>query len=127
MKPMLLIVVAVLIQLLAHASPAAADAPPAAAETLMRMITAIIENDRGAFVSAATDDLRSGLSAEDFSAIVTQIAPVLSKGFRTRYLGSMKQHGFTVHLWVVTIRGEEDEMLATLSMKDGKVGGFYLE
>lgn len=94
---------------------------------MLTMITAIIENDRADFVAKATSELQESLTAEDFAAVVEQIAPVLKKGFKTRYLGQMKQQGFEVYIWVVTIRGEEDEMLATLSMQDGKVGGFYLE
>jgi len=91
------------------------------------MVTAIIESNRADFVTNATSELQESLTEADFAAVVEQIAPVLKQGFKTRYLGQMKQQGFDVYIWVVSIRGEEDEMLATLSMKDGKVGGFYLE
>ncbi len=105
----------------------AADAPKAAEEAMLGMVTAIIENNHPNFVGGATPELQKELSKEEFAKVVEQIEPVLKKGFKSRYLGSMEQQGFTVHLWVLSIRGESDEMLATLSLKEGKVGGFYLE
>jgi len=113
--------------LLAPLSARAADAPAKAQEAMLTMVTAIIESNRADFVTNATSELQESLTEADFAAVVEQIAPVLKQGFKTRYLGQMKQQGFDVYIWVVSIRGEEDEMLATLSMKDGKVGGFYLE
>lgn len=105
----------------------AEEAPSEAKEAMLTMITAIIEQNRSAFLANASEELKEGLSKEAFTEVVEQISPVLKQGFKTRYLGSMQQQGYRVHLWVLTIRGEEDEMLGTLSMKDGQVGGFYLE
>jgi len=128
MKTIGSLIVVFLLTLAFSAAPARAqEAPPEAKEAMLAMITAIIEQNRSAFVANATDELKEGLTEEAFTEVVEQISPVLKKGFKTRYLGSMKQQGFHVHLWVLTIRGEEDEMLGTLSMKNGAVGGFYLE
>jgi hypothetical protein len=43
------------------------------------------------------------------------------------YLGDLNQGGYQVTLWRIRIKSSSDDLLATLSMKDGKVGGFWIK
>jgi len=93
----------------------------------MNMLEAIVENNHATFIQSADKQFKEEVTTENFKVVVDAIAPKLKKGFKPRYLGEMSQQGYAVHLWALTIRGDADEMLVTMSLKDGKVGGFFME
>ncbi|MEH2102821.1 MAG: hypothetical protein V7K76_24360 [Nostoc sp.] len=41
-------------------------------------------------------------------------------------MGNLKQQGYQVYLWKLTFLDGGDDVLARLSLKDGKIGGFWL-
>ena len=41
-------------------------------------------------------------------------------------LTSLNQQGFTVYLWKLEFNDNNDDVLATIALKDGKVSGFWL-
>ena len=55
-----------------------------------------------------------------------KVAPKLLAGHELSYLGDLRQHGYHVTLWKVSFKDGGDDALATLSVKDGKVGGFFI-
>lgn len=106
-------------------------APPAQAEkgaqlAFENLMSAIEDDDYPAFVLAVDDNTKAAVSKPLFEKVVAQIAPRQQKGYASTYLGELKKNGFRVHLWKLTFDDKGDDMLAQLSLKDGKIGGFFL-
>jgi len=90
-----------------------------------KIIRAIQKADYNAFI-ANGDSAFHNLPKEQFDSVATQLAPRLKAGYEITYLGQLEQRGFHVTLWKVSFKDGQDDALATLSLKDGKVGGFWI-
>ena len=107
--------------------PAASAAPdPAADAIFQKLMTAAISSDYDGFMAECDATMKAALTKAQLESVSRQIAPRLKPGYYTEYLGELNQRGFAVHLWRVRAREGGDDLLATLSVKDGKAGGFYL-
>lgn len=112
------------------ATPAPPAAPPVAAdangafETLM---SAIQNNDYDRFASVLDDDFKAVLTPALFGQIVAQLGLRQQKGYRAVYLGTLQQSGYAVRLWKLSFADGGDDLLAKLSFKNGKIGGFFLQ
>jgi hypothetical protein len=51
----------------------------------------------------------------------------LKAGYDLAYLGDLNQRGYQVTLWRIRFKSGGDDLLATLSMRDGKVGGYWIQ
>lgn len=68
-----------------------------------------------------------GLKKEQFEAVVSRLSAKLKNGYDLTYLGDLNQRGYEVTLWRIRFKSGGDDLLATLSMKDGKIGGFWIK
>ncbi len=102
------------------------EAPKIAKETFGAMMGAIEDNNRAAFIAFADARFKAALTPPQFKSLVDQIAPRLQTGHAFKYLGEMNQAGFVVYLWRVRFEDGGDDFLAQMSVKDEKVGGFFL-
>jgi len=103
----------------------AAEAPAGARAALDQLVGALAAGDHASFV-AGGDDAFCSLKKESFDAVSKQIAPLLKKGYETTYLGELNQKGYAVTLWKFSFKDGTDDMLGTLSLKNGKIGGFWI-
>ncbi len=101
-------------------------APKAAQDIFEAMLGAIEDDNRAVFVAQADANFKAALTPPVFKAVSDQVAARLKAGHQDLYLGEMKKAGFTVHLWRVRFTDGGDDFLAQMSLKDGKVGGFFL-
>jgi hypothetical protein len=90
------------------------------------LITAIRDDNYVAFLSVADQNVKAGLKKEVFETLVAMISPRLKKGFEVTYLGELDQQGFKMHLWKLHFNDRDDDVLAQMSWRGGKVGGFLL-
>lgn len=104
----------------AAAEPAKADAALCA-----RLIKAIEVSDHAAFI-ADGEAAFSKMTKEKFAAVAAQLGPRLQAGHEITYLGELRQRGYHVTLWKLCFKNGSDDALASLSTKDGKVGGFFI-
>jgi len=111
---------------LAAAPALAADAPKEDAAASSKLLTAVEKADYESFVADGEAAFKR-LPKPQFEAAVAQLAPRLKGGYEAIYLGELKQHGYRVTLWKLSFKDGGDDALATLSMKDGKVGGFWIK
>jgi hypothetical protein len=103
----------------------AAEAPKEDAASVNKLITALVNSDHAAFVSdgeAAFKAMKQG----QFESFAAKISPVLKSGYEVTYLGTLNQKGYRMSLWKVSLKAGGDDLLASLSMRDGKVGGFFI-
>lgn len=103
----------------------AADVPKEESASVDKIITALVNADYPAFVAEGEAKFKE-LKKEQFDAVAVKLSPVLKPGYALAYLGSLNQRGYHVSLWKISLKTGGDDLLATLSMKDGKVGGFYI-
>lgn len=103
----------------------AAEPPKEESAAAARLLAAIEKGDYASFVSDATPEF-AALKKEQFDAMASELGPVLKAGYETTYLGDLNQKGFHVTLWRLRFKGAGDDALATLSVKEGKVGGFWI-
>jgi len=91
-----------------------------------KIISAIQKADYNSFISDG-DAAFQKLKKAQFDSVVTQLAPRFKAGYEITYLGDLKQQGFHVTLWKLSFQDGKDDALATLSVKEGKVGGFWIK
>lgn len=102
-------------------------APPEAQKLLLRMIDAVKAESYDAFLADADANLKKQLSRQQFEGLCGLYTKPLKKGYTLDYLGQLKQHGFAVHLWKITGAGATEDVLVKLVVKDGKVGGVWVQ
>jgi hypothetical protein len=73
--------------------------------------------------NAAFQALKKG----QFEGVVSQLGSKLKAGYDLSYLGDLNQQNYEITLWRIRFRAGGDDLLATLSMKGGKVGGFWIK
>jgi hypothetical protein len=117
----------VLAPAMALAQGQAPKADPAAQKLCDKLLGAIKANDRDAFVADATDGIKEGTTQAVMDALEKQIGMRLKKGYDSTYLCELKQAGHQVHVWKLTFKDAGDDVLVRVALKEGKVGGFFIQ
>ena len=104
----------------------AADSPASSQAEVTKLVSAIASDNYAAFVADGNAAFQ-GLKKDQFESVVSQLGSKLKSGYDLAYLGLLNQRGYLVTLWRIRFRAGGDDLLATLSMKDGKVGGFWIK
>lgn len=89
-----------------------------------RLLKSIKTDDFALFIQNAEKAFKK-IDESTFNSVVTQLQPRLQEGYSVTYLGVLEQRGYDVTLWKIDF-SEGDDALATLSIKDGKVGGYWI-
>lgn len=104
----------------------AAEPPMEAKTASTQLLEAIASGDYASFVANGDAAFR-GLTKPQFDAVAAQLGPKFKAGYEATYLGDLNQKGFQVTLWRLRFKAGGDDALASLSLKDGKVGGFWIK
>jgi len=119
MKPLLLTIALILV-----ASPGLRAEDDAHADALFqKLLAAQVAKDYDAFVADASLGLKAALSKTQFEASSDIMTPKLTAGYEIAPLGELNQRGYEVYLYRLRFKNGGDDMLGTLSLKDGKVAG----
>ena len=105
---------------------ARAEPDPTVQSIFKNLMAATVANDHERFLADCDDTMKAALTAPKLESVSKLIEPRTKGGYDSDYLGELNQRGFSVHLWRLRFKDGGDDMLATMSMKDGKVGGFFL-
>ncbi|MDZ8104756.1 MAG: hypothetical protein RM338_03910 [Nostoc sp. DedQUE12a] len=95
-------------------------------KTFTSLINAVEKNNYTQFISQGNAAFKEGITKQTFTQVSGQLAPRLKKGYSAVFLGNLNQQGYQVYLWKLTFKDGSDDVLARLSFKDGKIGGFWL-
>src|SRR5204863_8991408 len=111
------------------ARPAIAQAPsPSATQAIVEtMLDAVKTGSYDAFLASASAQMKAALGKTEFDGVSAQLAPRLSAGYKAIPLGELKQRGHRVQLWKLVFTDGGDEALVRMAMKDGVVGGFWIQ
>lgn len=104
----------------------AMEATVASQAEATKLVSAIRSDDYAGFVADGNAAFQT-LKKEQFEGVVSQLGSKLQGGYDLSYLGDLNQRGYQVTLWRIRFKSGGDDLLATLSMKDGKVGGFWIK
>lgn len=109
-------------------SPADAKTGPdeVAQKAFLALMIAMETNDYARFQEDGDDAFKAAITQKIFEALVAQVGPRLRAGYETLYFGQLRQQGFVCDVWRLRFVDGGDDFLASLSMHDGKVGGFFL-
>ena len=107
-------------------SVCANDGPIGPQTEVPKLLLAITADEYTGFVADGNSAFQ-GLKKDQFKAVVSQLSSKLKAGYDLTYLGDLNQHGYQVTLWRIRFKSGGDDLIATLSMKDGKVGGFWIK
>jgi hypothetical protein len=114
---------------LSFALPASAVVPPPASPTpatqAAKLIAALEKGDYAAFI-ADGDATFSAFKQEQFESVAAQLSARLKQGYDISPLGELKKRGQQVTLWRIRFKAGGDDLLATLSMNERKVTGFWV-
>lgn len=124
-KPVISFLFAVVILFGGRATLHASEGQKEEAAVSSKLITAIEKSDYEAFVADGDGPFRQ-LKKEQFEAVAAQLASRFKGGYEVTPLGDLRQKGYHVTLWRVRFKDGGDDALATLSMKAGKVSGFWI-
>ncbi|WP_427156987.1 hypothetical protein ACQFX9_16520 [Aliinostoc sp. HNIBRCY26] len=102
------------------------QAEQSAQKAFTNLIKAIEENNYDQFISQGETAFKAGITKQLFTKVHSQFAPRIKKGYSAAFLGKLNQQGYQVYLWKLTFKDRSDDVLARLSIKDGKIGGFWL-
>lgn len=118
----LLIMAALLAVPLAHAAGTGgvADKP-----VVHQLLDAMAQNDYQRFISQGTPDF-AAIGEADFSQVAATVGPRLRQGYSIEHLGNMRQQGLDISVWKISFTDQGDDLLATLNVTHGRVGGFFL-
>jgi len=114
-----------IITLLATTSIALANPSADAEKHSERLLKSIETSDYELFIQESEPAFQK-IEKKAFDSVVAQLAPRMKKGYEATYLGTLNQQGYSVTLWKLDF-SEGDDALATLSIKDGKVGGYWIK
>lgn len=92
-----------------------------------KLLDAQIAKDYDAFVADGTTNLKEALTKTQFEASSDILKPKLEAGYEVMDLGELNQRGYEVYLYRLRFKNGSDDILGTLSLKDGKVGGIYFK
>jgi len=93
---------------------------------LQKMLTATQSGSRSAFVADGDASFQTDITPAMFNSLSAQFAPRLKRGYTTTFVTQLHQEGYSVYVWKVEFKDGGDDLLFTLAVKGGKVGGFFL-
>ena len=101
--------------------------PDQTTQTLFKnLMAATVSNNYDGFIAECDAAMKAALTKPMVESVSKQVEPRAKQGYDAQYLGELNQRGYKVHLWRLSFKDAGDDILATLNVKDGKAGGFYL-
>lgn len=104
----------------AHAQNGSSDQP-----VVQRLLDTMAQNDYQGFIAQGTPEF-GALGEPEFAKVANALSPRLKQGYDVTYLGSLRQQGLDISVWKISFADKGDDLLATLNVREGKVGGFFL-
>lgn len=106
----------------------AADGPPAAVqEQFDSMAKAFVEKNYEVFLKNADESFRSTVTKEIFDQASEETSAKLEGDYTATYMGELNKMGYAVYYWKMSPKSGGDDILASMSIKDGKVAGFIVQ
>jgi hypothetical protein len=109
-----------------YAQAQAAQAPPAMETAFKGMLAALQSGSLSDFVAPGDPAFQSGMNQAMLDSVRSRMAPRMSGGYTSTFLGTLVQEGYTIYLWKLSFKDGLDDRLVQIAVRDGKVSGFVL-
>jgi len=106
---------------------ASAEPDEATQAIFKNLMAATVSNDYDGFIAQCDAAMKAALTKTMLEGVSKQIELRAKLGYDAQYLGELNQRGYKVNLWRLRFTDHGDDVLATLSVKDRKAGGFFLQ
>jgi hypothetical protein len=90
-----------------------------------KLLAAESSKNYDAFIADGTTQLKAALTKTQFDAVSELMAPKLAAGYDIIPMGELNQKGCEVYFYGLRFKNGGDDILGTMSLKDGKVAGIY--
>jgi hypothetical protein len=94
-------------------------------QLLGTLLNALQNSDYQKFIATGTSDFAK-LDQTRFQGVAGQLAPRLKNGYEATRLGDYHQQGYLFSLWKLSFKDGGDDLIGTLNILNGQVGGFVL-
>ena len=105
----------------------AEEAPKGETLILGTLLEATRNNDLEKFESVCDEAMKTAMTPETLNQVSGQISPLMKDGYEKAYMGVLNRGAMKTYYWKIDY--EKDgvpDMLAELSIQDGKVAGFFI-
>lgn len=92
-----------------------------------KLVLADITDDYDSFVEDGTTGLKAALTKTQFDAASQLMRARTNSGYDIDSLGMLNQRGLQVFLYRLRFKDGGDDILGTMSLKDGKVAGILFK
>jgi len=107
--------------------PAAAQDEAGPQAFFLTLMNNLEKNDAAAFIGAGDAEFQKAMTPELVKKASDQLSPKMKKGYGVAYLGVVRKKGYEVHLWNLSFKDDDVELLTSVSIRDGKVIGFVIK
>jgi hypothetical protein len=105
----------------------AEEAPKDEAIMVTTLLEATQNNDLQKFESVCDETMKTAMTAEKLTQVSGQISPIMKQGFKKVFMGVLNRGAVKTYYWKIVFDKEgTPEMLAELSIRDGKAAGFFI-
>ncbi len=105
----------------------AEEAPKEEALILGTLLEATQNNDLKKFESVCDEAMKTAMTTETLKQVSEQISPLMKNGYKKNYMGVLNRGAMKTYYWKIDYEKEGvPDMLAELSIKNGKVAGFFI-
>ncbi len=124
MKPILSIFLTLIV---ASLEAIAEEAPKDEAFILVTLLEATQSNDLIKFESVCDEVVKTVMTTETLKQVSEQLSPLMKDGYNKVYMGVLNRGMINTYYWKLDFDKESTpDMLAELSIKDGRVTGFFI-
>ena len=110
------------------ATLSASAEPDQATQTIFKnLMAATVSNNYDGFIAESDATLKAAFTKRMLQRVSHELEPRAKQVYDAQYLGELNRKGDKVHLWRLKFKDGGDDVLATLSVKDGKAGNFLLQ
>ncbi len=105
----------------------AEEAPKDESLILGTLLEATQDNDLAKFESVCNGAMKTAMTPDTLKEVSAQISPLMKGGYKKNYMGVLDRGDVKTYYWKIDYDKEGvQDMLAELSIKDGKVAGFFV-
>ncbi len=105
----------------------AEEAPKAETLMLATLLEATQNNDLEKFESVCDEVMKTAMTEEQLTQVSEQVAPLMKQGYQKSFMGTLNRGTVKTSYWKIDFDHEgTPDMLAELSLQDGKVAGFFI-
>jgi len=94
---------------------------------LNKLLKAIEENDYDSYIANSSAIFKAEATKQQLAAVNELLAPRMKKGYDIVYLAEFNQRGVKHYMWKLSLKDGGDDWLIRLTLKEGKVSGFWIQ